>query len=505
MASQDQLRLRMLMEEEAEREKHPEPVEFSGSEGSVIAAPPRPKKHDDLTTMEVDDSPTFSKEAIPRHLATLGEIVPDALRGGANGITLGFAGEAVGALGALAPPKGAPLTLQQLEEKAKLDPANKDLTVDQRVAKAHDEYVKHKNDPQPKLPSYVERYRTERDAYDKDDDAAQARSPWAYGLGQVGGSLLAPIPGVSGAGALRTIGQGAAVGTAGALGNSRADLTKGEFKDAAKDMAVGGLVAGGLGAATVGARAAVGKFGGVASRAKADAAAKSVTSIDEGIASDLGSFGSTASKAAQTLELAERAAASGQGKVKQDAIEWLASPEAQALRERAFRNRLKLVPQQMDDMAKAEQKYVASSTSRSADIAKKEAELLGNPLRAPLNYAKKYAPRAIIPALSTAVGAGIGHALGMPGMGGLVGSGIGTLASAAVGDPGRALTNVVNNTALRNFIGTAGGEFSGFLAKALEKSPQAFVAAHQFLKTKFPDKYPGFAGDQVIEEAVKAQ
>jgi hypothetical protein len=100
-------------------------------------------------------------------------------------------------------------------------------------------------------------YQQRRDAYRAKNAEAQQANPVAYGAGEVGGALATSfVPGVAparGAGLAAMAGKAALVGGANALGSSEADLTKGEFGQAAIDTgtgaAISGVTAGALGAA----------------------------------------------------------------------------------------------------------------------------------------------------------------------------------------------------------------------------------------------------------------
>jgi len=100
-------------------------------------------------------------------------------------------------------------------------------------------------------------YQQRRDAYRAKNAEAQQANPVSYGAGELGGTLATSlVPGVAvarGAGLATAAGKAALVGGANALGASEADLTKGEFAQAAKDTAtgaaIGGVTAGALGAA----------------------------------------------------------------------------------------------------------------------------------------------------------------------------------------------------------------------------------------------------------------
>lgn len=151
-----------------------------------------------LSSLGADDV-----SAVPQSTPGYGESL---LRGGAQGLSLGFADELAGAGGA---------ALDSLKGSDSSLVAN---------------YIKH------------------RDAYRAEDAAAKAANPKTFMGGQIGGSLAtAAIPGLN-VGAAETLG-GRALGAAGlgavaALGNSKADLTQGDIGGAAKDTAVGGALGG---------------------------------------------------------------------------------------------------------------------------------------------------------------------------------------------------------------------------------------------------------------------
>lgn len=93
----------------------------------------------------------------------------------------------------------------------------------------------------------VDKYRAGRDTENVKNKAAQEANPGKYLAGQAFGgaaSALAAAP----ASVPGMIGAGIAYGGASELGNSSADLTRGEFKQAAKDTGKGMLVGGALGA-----------------------------------------------------------------------------------------------------------------------------------------------------------------------------------------------------------------------------------------------------------------
>lgn len=96
------------------------------------------------------------------------------------------------------------------------------------------------------LSDVVKDYIRKRDEYRQDDEAAKKAHPNYFTGGEVGGGLAtAFIPGAN-IGKIGTVaGRVAASGVLGAatgLGTSNADLTKGEYGQAAKDTALGGVI-----------------------------------------------------------------------------------------------------------------------------------------------------------------------------------------------------------------------------------------------------------------------
>ncbi|RYG61216.1 hypothetical protein EON64_18745 [archaeon] len=84
-------------------------------------------------------------------------------------------------------------------------------------------------------------YTQARDEARANNSKSQESNPWTYGAGELGGgaaTLL--VPGAAGVGA--GLKGAAALGAAGALGSSNADLTKGEVGGALLDTAIGGTI-----------------------------------------------------------------------------------------------------------------------------------------------------------------------------------------------------------------------------------------------------------------------
>jgi hypothetical protein len=125
-----------------------------------------------------------------------------ALRGAAQGTTLGFGDEAQGAIQALG--------IKALGQTGAERP-------------------------------FAQLYKENRDAMRRENAAAKTANPWSYGLGQVaGGAPLALATG--GGGVARLIGTGAALGGATGLGESTADTLGGQVWDATKGAAIGAAI-----------------------------------------------------------------------------------------------------------------------------------------------------------------------------------------------------------------------------------------------------------------------
>ena len=87
------------------------------------------------------------------------------------------------------------------------------------------------------------------------DEVASSANPWTFGLSELGGGMLVPVPGAAGLKAAKTAGEavkagakgGAVLGAAAGLGYSDADLTKGDLSSAIQDTLAGATVGTALG------------------------------------------------------------------------------------------------------------------------------------------------------------------------------------------------------------------------------------------------------------------
>lgn len=439
----------------------------------------------------------------------LGDRVGAFSQGLINTVTAGFGDEVIGAL-------TIPTTrtsLQQHEEREKFDPANRGLTPEQKIAKAHQKFLEQEaaapnSSLSEKGRALVEGYRKSRDAYRQSEEDSKTKDPGWYTGGQVAGAF---IP--TGGGAAKTLGQhvarGAAFGAAAGLGNSKADLTKGELADAGIDTGIGTALGAGTGVVSRGLRAGTDKLadslGAVASRGRAAAPAQAEAKVMKKIAQAQSKYRSGVQSASRDLEVL-RDLAQEPSAIQDSIQDFLKTDDAKRLIEKVGAGKLATAPQRIQEMDELLQAFKELNATKSQDIAAKEAELL-KPLTPAINYVKKYAPRAAMGALGGVVGAGITHLTGAPTLGTTAGTIAGALGGAAIGDPGTALKNVTNHPGLRVAVGSLGqaffsglGKYGAYLQAAAARSPQALVAAHEFLKAKFPD-YPAFAVEQKLNEA----
>jgi hypothetical protein len=103
----------------------------------------------------------------------------------------------------------------------------------------------------PEEQGLVDRYREVRDERAARTEAGSEQNPWASRFGSalgIGLSALAPLPKVAGTGLKSTALTGAGYGAVGGLTDGSADLTRGEFGQAALDTLKGAGLGAGLGA-----------------------------------------------------------------------------------------------------------------------------------------------------------------------------------------------------------------------------------------------------------------
>src|SRR3954470_8043725 len=87
--------------------------------------------------------------------------------------------------------------------------------------------------------SFAELYRRHRDEARKANEAAKEAHPYAYGGADIAGSLASGLALPLGEGLAGALKLGAGLGAASGLGTSQSDLTQGDVKGAAGDIATG--------------------------------------------------------------------------------------------------------------------------------------------------------------------------------------------------------------------------------------------------------------------------
>lgn len=181
-----------------------------------IAQLQRLKKVEQLKTLRSQQPEEPKQDLPPTELESAG-------RGALQGASLGFADEIAGGVGAFP------------ELASRLGSANP-------------------------LAGTLEKYREIRDKQRVSDERAKQTNPNSYLAGNIGGSVASsffPVVGgltaaKAGQTALGAAGAGAKLGAIAGLGQSQADMTKGDLWGATKDVGAGGLVGGIAGGATQG-------------------------------------------------------------------------------------------------------------------------------------------------------------------------------------------------------------------------------------------------------------
>lgn len=386
-----------------------------------------------------------------------------AARGGAQGLTFGFADEIAGGAQAL------------LEKLRGAHEALGDL------------YVKH------------------RDESRKNFDKAREANPSAYTAGNIAGAILPNAALAIGTGGVSIPEQLALGATSGAL--TAAGDAKEMDAQAAQDIALGGVTGGALGVVggglgKLGAKA-IGKVGqGVEKLAAPRLAAaeealatRGATEAAEGVASARGTAGKAVADANATLRtLREALADPGVSPERKQAVQaFLESPAGAELREAVVGNALEAAPDKVGAAQNAKALYQAAM-EQEPEEAKRLAERYASGKyigQQAMDRLKRYGPRAVTGTLGML-------GLGAHGGQGLVeGAALGQIAGPAKDSLKRlaVLPGVqkIGFTALKRVGQTlqanpaALGKYGAVLARAAEKGPQELAAAHYALAQKSPE------------------
>lgn len=348
---------------------------------------------------------------------------------------------------------------------------------------------------EPRHKSLGEAYRSGRDNYRGLQAAIEGRDAGGIAgpVADIAGAMLVPVPGPGKATgiakAAKTIGTAAGLGGLFGLGNSKADVTRGEggqaLLDAGKSAGISAGLAGGL--------MGVGKLvsaarGGAASRAATateEALAKGAADKEKAVNSARGAWGSRTQEANRSIENAEQLVKYGNPAEQQKAIDWLASPEVAELRRGILNNSVERGQTAQGLIDKARGEFDTALAQDSTTLAR---EGLGGTFK-----------RAVLPRVKTLASRGVPLAIGSQ-IGGWPGLVAGGVASAMMGKPGTILANFVKDPNVRRHgwnavqavlagtqsvgapVGQHLGKFAPVIAQAIKQyGPDGGQAMHQAL------------------------
>jgi hypothetical protein len=288
--------------------------------------------------------------------------------------------------------------------------------------------------------------------------------PGAYLGGELAGGIAVPLPGGAarsglsvGAKLARGAKTGAATGAALGLGMSDADLTKGEFGEAALSTGLGAGLGAAGGVLGEGIGMGVGKVAGavrgrvqrgVQEAVDAETAAQRALQ-EKAEASAQGTYRSGVQSASRDLEVLQREAAAlpDGSPLKKQIQDYLASPEGLAVREQVASNKLVTAPERISEMQQKLAEYQALVTGREANIAQNTDEALANPVQRHVKPRLATLGHRAIPPLLAGIGGMVG---GVEGAG--VGTGLGIGMSLIQGRPGVIIKNLMQKPAVRKWF-----------------------------------------------------
>lgn len=445
----------------------------------------------DKYRVKLEDDPLLAPESTGLDFLKQGSGGGAAMHGVQQGVTLGFADEAAGALGVAgeASKRLGQTVGIQAEDPVDLDPA---LNPNSPAV------TKSWGAPQPAgdkpvtaasvdrtRPSLADVYRNIRDRDRTANKASQEAHPWAYGLGELAGGVALPVPGAAlmkGAPLVAKAGLGAAtaagLGTAYGLGKSESEDIEGMRNDALKN----GLVAAPFGAAG----AAVGhvasklgeRFGARAGEVKA---AKAVADAEKITGTNKSGYGTASAAGYRTLEKAQADLANEflPQAEKEAAAAFLASAEGRELALQISRNNIAAGPEKLGAVVAAKEKFANSADEAKAftDDYFSKSTLKEDVLPRVKNYASRMIPQGVASAMGDMAGGAQGVAAGFAG----------ALTGAALGKPGTSWANLMQKTP----------RFNAQLFEKLQSGGELSETALQKLATQLGVKVEDLAGDQL--------
>lgn len=295
-------------------------------------------------------------------------------------------------------------------------------------------------------PGAVDEYRGLRDELVAKQEAATERDPVGSMAGKVLGSVPAALA-TGGSTLAGAVGGGALLGGAQALGESEADLTRGEVGQALQDTAGGAAFgaaggAAGHGLARLGGKVAQRIAGRAAPRAAAAGAEIDRLAVEGNrqrlreLAGKLGGEVQKGSRMAENLRrVGGRLDPADAARLQQ------LDPELRALEQRVAGSNLGDLPGQVGDINAAELAFREAVQDSPANVARLAAEI-GNPMNQLAPRLQRYLP----PVLGDIVGGALG---GQSLAGGLARTAVGAGLGYAYGDTGGAVTGALAGAGMR--------------------------------------------------------
>jgi hypothetical protein len=443
---------------------------------------------EELEMLELEEEEAMAGQAPQASAEAPGEdAVTSAGRGLSQGLSFGFADEALGALQSKFG-KAAPWLFTSIGDLA-----------------------------EGKTREPVEQgYSEARDEYRQLNEQSKAANPNAHMGGEFGGSMIAAksIPGGKTLGS--AIASGGAMGLLSGLGTGTSDVANGDVGGGALESGLGGVIGMAGGAAGYGLGKAIQSVAnsspakwvqGKISKAVGDAGEQAAAKVDDIIASAQGRYRGKVQEASRDLEVLLREAAEGVGEVADKARAFLKTPEADALRNMVLENKLISAPERIGDVGGLKKQFSDLVADRERAVMDAQGQILADPLKKQVapRMRKQVMDRVAVPAIGSAVGAGLGALFGGEdnrGTGAAVGMGLGSAfagaAGAALGGrPSTAFENMVKHPGVRNAwwngvkrmlvdAPQALGEFGPQLSRALQRGEQAFAVEAFVLNEQMP-------------------
>lgn len=275
----------------------------------------------------------------------------------------------------------------------------------------------------PLKDALLARYRRERDEMRNETAAGERENPKTALAAELTGAVAMPAPGPGKVkGVVGLTKYGAKLGAASALGNSDADLTRGELGDAAADVAIGAGGGAAIGALTAPLQVSASRLSGLLRReaqgVRADKFGKLADAADKEIASLKGEFGSATQAGSRANENVGRAvgglggmsgAPSVDPATQRRALLTLSDPKFRELADSVANNTIDSVGDKLSAINRTKNAYEAALAGRDAKIQSQFADYFGRS-----SLREDVLPRVGRSLVNAGIGAAGGAALGVP-------------------------------------------------------------------------------------------